>query len=112
MPPVLNSIYEKFEEFYRSSQTRRLTMNTQSSHGTIQFTWMKRPIQLACKLYQMAILLLFNDHPEITFSQLGEFTKLPSDVLQVHLSGIVSKGVISCSTDKTFNPDRKVKKIF
>ncbi|ELP86985.1 cullin-2, putative [Entamoeba invadens IP1] len=105
MPADMKFVFDKFTEFYNENQKKKLTLNHNSSTGVVQFQWLKRPMQVTCRFYQIGILMLFNENPQIKLNEVGAKTKLTSDVLAVNMSGILSKGLISNSTGKSFTPD-------
>lgn len=105
LPGPINDVFTTFSKYYSDKNTKKITLDMIMSHGIIQFSWMKRPIQIQTKLFQMGILMLFNETKELTFAELGEKTGLDSDRLASSISGIVSKGILVCSTDKEFKPD-------
>ncbi|EDR24645.1 cullin-1, putative [Entamoeba dispar SAW760] len=105
MPSQLKEVFDKFSEFYKTTQNKKLTLNHTSSTGIIQFSWLRRPIQITCRFYQLGLLMLFNDNKEITYAELGTKTALNTDDLAICMSGMVSKGLLSNSTGKEFKPE-------
>ncbi|KAL7721986.1 cullin-1 [Entamoeba marina] len=105
MPSQLQEIFTQFSDFYKSQQNKRLTLNHNSSTGVIQFSWLKRPMQITCKLQQIGIILLLNEKAEWTYSEIGSKTGMTSDNLSLCLSGIVTKNVLLCSTASNFTPE-------
>jgi len=108
-PQQIALVYKTLQDYYIKSQNKKLKINDIQTTGVLQFQWMKRPIQITCRYYQIGIMLLFNDKPELTFLEIQQLTGLDSDNAKICLSGPVSKGLLQNSTGKSFTPSSVIK---
>lgn len=124
-PPIEISMdCERFSRFYKNKhEGRKLTWLWQLCKGEVKATYCKNtktPYTFQVSLYQMAILLLFNDKDQHTYEDIASTTQLNADALDPSLSILCKAKVLIPKPDgdkvgpgKTFrlNYDFKSKKV-
>jgi cullin 1 len=84
-PEVLIRTYERFAKFYTDKHSgRKLTWLWQLCKGEIRANYIKQgkmPYTFQVSTYQMAILLLFNDSPVLSYEEIQEATSIAKDTL-------------------------------
>ena len=104
------AIFNAYKNFcVRDGSKKKVDLDIGRSWCVLQIPFNKRKYEIIARYPQTVILMLFNEKKEMTFAELGERTGLGSDILAYQLSGIVSKGVLSCSTGKSFEPESEFK---
>ncbi len=123
-PAEIQADCDKFARFYKNKhEGRKLTWLWQLCKGEVKTSYCKSsktPFTFQVSVYQMAILLLFNDKDNYTYDEIASATQLNPDSLDPSLGIIVKAKVLTMSPDgdkvgpgKTFqlNYDFKSKKI-
>lgn len=116
--------FERFTRFYKSNhEGRKLTWLWHLCKGDLRANYVRNgrtPYTFQVSLYQMAILLLFNDKDTQTFEDIEATTQLNPDVLEQAMATILKAKVLLMSPEggkagpgKTFrlNTEFKNKKI-
>ncbi|KAF6841957.1 Cullin family protein [Colletotrichum plurivorum] len=123
-PPEINEDCERFARFYKSRhEGRKLTWLWQLSRGELKAGYCKNsktPFTFQVSVYQMAILLMFNDKDNNSYEDISGVTLLSAEVLEQALGVLVKTRVLVMSPEggkpgpgKSFrlNFDFKSKKI-
>ena len=124
-PAEISADCERFSRFYKNKhEGRKLTWLWQLCKGDLKATYCKNsktPYTLQVSLYQMAILLLFNEKDQQTYEEIATATQLNNEALDPSLSVLCKAKVLTSSPDegdkvkpgKTFslNYDFKSKKV-
>lgn len=115
LPPLLKPTFDKFVEHYEQQHnTRRLKWLWNFGKGEMKLNLDNgKVVLLQVSIYQMMILLAFNDTDTLTHEQLEKDVQLPNELLDGSLDYIVKAGVLLESQPKvyTFNNDFKTKKL-
>ncbi|KAJ3158381.1 Cullin-4 [Geranomyces michiganensis] len=78
IPDQLARCQEVFKEFYMSKYSgRRLTWQHMLGTGVLYCRFERGAKELSVSTYQALVLLLFNDHPQLTYAEIGQLTNLP-----------------------------------
>ena len=123
-PAIIQADCDKFTRYYKNKhEGRKLTWLYQLCKGDLKTGYCrtsKTPFTFQVSLYQMAILLLFNERDAYTYEEIASATQLNNDSLDPSLGIIVKAKVLTMSPEgdrvgpgKTFslNYDFKSKKI-
>ncbi|KAH8884799.1 Cullin-domain-containing protein [Thozetella sp. PMI_491] len=123
-PEEINADCERFSRFYKNKhEGRKLTWLWQLCKGEVKANYCKgakMPYTFQVSIYQMAILLLFNDKDKHTYEEIAETTQLNSEALDPSLGILLKAKVLLIGPDgdkpgpgKTFalNFDFKNKKL-
>jgi cullin 1 len=123
-PAEIQADCDKFTRYYKNKhEGRKLTWLWQLCKGEVKTGYCrssKTPFTFQVSVYQMAILLLFNDGDKHTYEEIAEATQLNSEALDPALGIIIKAKVLTMSPEgdkvgpgKTFhlNYDFKSKKI-
>jgi len=89
LPPDAADACQKFETFYLAKHTGR-RLSWQPNQGTVDLKALmpKSRHELNVTTYQMALLVLFNQHPTLTMGQIASKTQIPADELKRHLMSL------------------------
>ncbi|KAK0701670.1 Cullin [Lasiosphaeria miniovina] len=102
-PEDIMADYERFSRYYRNKhEGRKLTWLWQLCKGEVKANYIKNakmPYTFQVSIYQMAILLLFNDKDKITYDEIASTTQLNTDSLDPSLSILVKAKVLTVSPD-------------
>ena len=106
-PPIeISADCERFSRFYKNKhEGRKLTWLWQLCKGEVKATYCKNtktPYTFQVSLYQMAILLLFNEKDQQTYDDIASTTQLNSEALDPSLSILCKAKVL------VMKPDGKV----
>ncbi|KIV98167.1 hypothetical protein PV10_01847 [Exophiala mesophila] len=112
-PPVeIKKAVDSFIRFYDQKHTgRKLTWLWQLCKGEIRANYIrsqKVPYTFQVSMYQMAVLLLFNDSDKLDYSEIKELTNLTDDTLDPAI-GILCKArvIIATPEDAKASPGTK-----
>ena len=98
-PAEISMDCERFSRFYKNKhEGRKLTWLWQLCKGEVKATYCrnsKTPYTFQVSLYQMAILLLFNDQDQHTYDDIASTTQLNADALDPSLSILCKAKVLS-----------------
>lgn len=96
LPEVLSAGLAKFSMFYTAQHTgRKLKLLVKESKGEIKTNYLKRNLLVGVSLYQIAILLCFNDRLEVSVSTLADKTELEKSFLVSHLEYILKTKLLT-----------------
>ncbi|KAK1752069.1 Cullin-1 [Echria macrotheca] len=122
-PQEIAADCERFSRFYRNKhEGRKLTWLWQLCKGEVKTNYIrnaKMPYTFQVSIYQMAVLLLFNDKEKNTYEEIASTTQLNSESLDPSLGILVKAKVVNVSpegekvgpgTAYTLNHDFKNKK--
>ncbi|KAI5294411.1 hypothetical protein KEM52_004082 [Ascosphaera acerosa] len=102
-PPELASAAERFKSFYFSKHNgRKITWLWQLCKGELKATYLrntKMPCTFQVSTYQMAILLLFNDHDSLDYANIELATKLSPEILDSNLAFLSRARVLNVSPE-------------
>ncbi|KAK3358620.1 Cullin [Lasiosphaeria ovina] len=102
-PEDIMADYERFSRYYRNKhEGRKLTWLWQLCKGEVKANYIKNakmPYTFQVSIYQMAILLLFNDKDKITYDEIASTTQLNTESLDPSLSILVKAKVLTVSPD-------------
>lgn len=93
---------ERFSRFYKQKhEGRKLTWLWQLCKGELKTGYQKgkTPYVFQVSLYQMAILLLFNDKDTYTYEEIMELTQLNAETLDPSLGIILKAKVLTMTPD-------------
>ena len=123
-PEEVNADCERFSRFYKNKhEGRKLTWLWQLCKGEVKANYCKgakMPYTFQVSIYQMAILLLFNEKDKNTYEEIAQTTQLNAESLDPSLAILLKAKVLLMSPDgdkpgpgKTFalNFDFKNKKL-
>jgi len=123
-PPEVQADLDRFTLFYKNKhEGRKLTWLWQLCKGEVKTSYCKNqkaPYMFQVSVYQMAVLLLFNDKDVQTYEDISSATQLSNDVLDPQIGILLKAKVLTMKPEgdkpgpgKTFhlNYDFKSKKI-
>jgi len=91
LPTEMENCCNSFETFYSETYSgRKLTWQTSIGGGTIKAKFPLGDVEVFLSTYQMMILLLVNDDPELTFKTIITKTQVNEKDLKRNLSGLFS----------------------
>ncbi|PSR80176.1 Cullin [Coniella lustricola] len=113
-PAEIAADMERFTRFYKHKhEGRKLTWLWQLCKGELKANYCKNsktPYTFQVSLYQMAVLLLFNESDQNTYEDISETTQMNSDALDPALGILLKAKVLTMSPEgdkpgagKTFN---------
>lgn len=113
-PPEIAADIELFTRFYKHKhEGRKLTWLWQLCKGELKANYCKNsktPYTFQVSVYQMAVLLLFNENDQNTYEDIAEATQLNSETLDPALGILLKAKVLTMSPEgdkpgagKTFN---------
>ncbi|KAK4130541.1 ubiquitin-protein ligase-like protein [Trichocladium antarcticum] len=98
-PEEISADCDRFARFYKNKhEGRKLTWLWQLCKGEVKATYIKNakmPYTFQVSIYQMAILLLFNEKSKNTYDEIASTTQLNSEALDPSL-GIFLKAKVLC----------------
>lgn len=108
-PPIeISADCERFSRFYKNKhEGRKLTWLWQLCKGEVKVTYCKNtktPYTFQVSLYQMAILLLFNEKDHQTYDDIASTTQLNSEALDPSLSILCKAKVLLMKPDGKVGP--------
>ncbi|KAH8911393.1 Cullin-domain-containing protein [Coniochaeta sp. PMI_546] len=108
-PPIeISADCERFSRFYKNKhEGRKLTWLWQLCKGEVKATYCKNtktPYTFQVSLYQMAILLLFNERDHQTYDDIASTTQLNSEALDPSLSILCKAKVLLMKPDGKVGP--------
>ncbi|OIW28423.1 Cullin-domain-containing protein [Coniochaeta ligniaria NRRL 30616] len=108
-PPIeISADCERFSRFYKNKhEGRKLTWLWQLCKGEVKATYCKNtktPYTFQVSLYQMAILLLFNEKDHQTYDDIASTTQLNSEALDPSLSILCKAKVLLMKPDGKVGP--------
>jgi cullin 1 len=108
-PPIeIAADCERFSRFYKNKhEGRKLTWLWQLCKGEVKATYCKNtktPYTFQVSLYQMAILLLFNEKDHQTYDDIASTTQLNSEALDPSLSILCKAKVLLMKPDGRVGP--------
>eukprot|EP00892_Ulva_mutabilis_P012681 jgi/Ulvmu1/9786/UM056_0026.1 len=108
LPAELESCTAAFEEFYKHKHSgRQLQWHPAMGTADLKATIRGKRVMLTVTTYQMVVLMLLNDQPSISFSDLLRVTQIPKDDLKpalIGLSMVKGKALLKKSpSSKEFN---------
>lgn len=108
-PPIeISADCERFSRFYKNKhEGRKLTWLWQLCKGEVKVTYCKNtktPYTFQVSLYQMAILLLFNEKDHQTYDDIASTTQLNSEALDPSLSILCKAKVLLMKPDGKIGP--------
>lgn len=108
-PPIeIAADCERFSRFYKNKhEGRKLTWLWQLCKGEVKATYCKNtktPYTFQVSLYQMAILLLFNEKDQHTYDDIASTTQLNSEALDPSLSILCKAKVLVMKPDAKVGP--------
>ncbi|RKO91623.1 Cullin [Blyttiomyces helicus] len=116
IPEELLRTYERFANYYTNKHSgRKLTWLFHLGKGELKTSYAKcgkATITLMASLYQMGILLQYNNQTSFTSGEIAAGTKLNADALKNNLELLVKLKVLILEADRyTLNLDLKSKKV-
>mmetsp|Transcript_24421 Transcript_24421/g.53296 ORF Transcript_24421/g.53296 Transcript_24421/m.53296 type:complete len:740 (-) Transcript_24421:186-2405(-) len=89
LPAELEQCCEKFRTFYLSAHTgRRLTWQTNMGTADVKATFANSKHELNVSTYQLCIILLFNESPTLSYSDIATATDIPTADLKRNLQSL------------------------
>ena len=115
LPPALRAPFDEFVEFYdRVHNGRKLKWLWNFGKGEMKLNLPNgKVVVLSVSIYQMMILLAFNNADVLTHDQLATDVRLPAELLDGSLAYIVKSGILveQAPNVYAFNPDFKSKRL-
>ncbi|KAI5307034.1 hypothetical protein KEM56_005427 [Ascosphaera pollenicola] len=106
-PPEIAKTTERFKTFYFDKHNgRKLTWLWQLCKGEIKANYLKNtkvPCTFQVSTFQMGILLLYNDHESLDYSDIEKATQLSPEVLDANL-GFLAKVKVLTTTPENSEP--------
>ncbi|UJR17070.1 hypothetical protein I4U23_003967 [Adineta vaga] len=98
LPIELKTTFDQFNEFYTNRHpNRKLTWIHQQSKGELEISFHPKKYLLQVSLYQMTILLLFNQNSNYwTVEKLYDATLINSDILKQTLCNLSKNKILIC----------------
>lgn len=97
-PPEIVKTAERFQSFYFDKHSgRKLTWLWQLCKGEIKANYIKNtkvPYTFQVSTFQMGILLLYNEHDTLEFSEIQKATALSNEILEPNLSILLKAKVL------------------
>ncbi|GAD96555.1 cullin [Paecilomyces variotii No. 5] len=97
-PPEIVKTAERFQSFYFDKHNgRKLTWLWQLCKGEIKANYIKNtkvPYTFQVSTFQMGILLLYNEHDTLEFSEIQKATALANEILEPNLSILLKAKVL------------------
>ncbi|CAF1268122.1 unnamed protein product, partial [Adineta ricciae] len=104
VPPLLEKSIRSFELFYNEQYSgRKLSWLHNLSTVDVRMFYFDRPYFVTMSTYQMATLILFNDHQKLSFKELEESTRLSTKELEKQLSILIENKLL-LRDDTEFQP--------
>ncbi|KAK0714819.1 ubiquitin-protein ligase-like protein [Lasiosphaeris hirsuta] len=107
-PEEISADCERFARFYRNKhEGRKLTWLWQLCKGEIKTNYIrnaKMPYTFQVSIYQMAILLLFNEKDKNTYEEIASTTQLNTEALDPSLSILLKAKVLTISDGDKVGP--------
>ncbi|KAL7712940.1 Cullin family profile domain-containing protein [Entamoeba marina] len=101
IPEHIKNVFNNFQQFYtKKKHNQKLTPCWSKSSGILA---LNKTFSITSSLYQMVLLLKFNEESEYTVSRLAELTKIPITSVKRFLSGAVVKKVLLIKDSKLFD---------
>lgn len=101
IPSQLVKSVQMFEEYYNGQFSgRKLTWLQHLSSGEVRVAYLKRPYFITVTMYQMTVILLFNDRTSISFSDISASTQLLDKELKRTLQSLVDAKLIEKSKEE------------
>lgn len=102
-PAEISADMERFSRFYKHKhEGRKLTWLWQLCKGELKVNYCKNsktPYTFQVSLYQMAILVLFNDNDQNTYEDITEATQMNSETLDPALGILLKAKVLTASPE-------------
>jgi len=102
-PEEISADCDRFARFYRNKhEGRKLTWLWQLCKGEVKTNYIrnaKMPYTFQVSIYQMAILLLFNEKDKNTYDEIASTTQLNSEALDPSLNILVKAKVLNVSPE-------------
>ncbi|KAI5284871.1 hypothetical protein KEM54_001005 [Ascosphaera aggregata] len=102
-PPDISKTTERFKAFYFDKHNgRKLTWLWQLCKGEIKVNYLKNskmPCTFQVSTFQMAILLLYNDHESLDYSDIEKATQLSPELLDTNLAFLTKAKVLTVSPE-------------
>jgi cullin 1 len=102
-PAEISKAYERFQQFYGQKHSgRKLTWLWQLCKGEVKANYCKNqktPYTFQVSVYQMAILLLFNESDKHSYDDILKATQLQADTLDPQLGILLKAKVLTMSGD-------------
>ncbi|KAH7375618.1 cullin-1 [Plectosphaerella cucumerina] len=112
-PAEINEDTERFSRFYKNKhEGRKLTWLWQLCKGELKANYCKNsktPFTFQVSVYQMAVLLLFNDKDSHSYDEIAGATLLSSDVLDQALAILLKAKVLLVSPDGKPEPGKTLR---
>ncbi|CAF3426396.1 unnamed protein product [Rotaria sp. Silwood1] len=98
LPNKLEHIVNNFNKFYKYLHNgRKLTWIYQHSKGELQTFFTDRVYTLQVSMYQMVILLLFNNALEWTIEKIQDETQIKIELLLLVLNTLIESKILTCT---------------
>ncbi|KAK3319257.1 Cullin [Apodospora peruviana] len=102
-PAEIDKDCQLFSRFYRNKhEGRKLTWLWQLCKGEVKATYIKNakmPYTFQVSIYQMAVLLLFNEKDKITYEEIASTTQLNNEALDPSLNILLKAKVLNVSPE-------------
>ncbi|GJJ13280.1 hypothetical protein Clacol_007531 [Clathrus columnatus] len=114
IPREIQPTYDRFQRYYQAKHSgRKLTWLWNYSKNELRTNYLNQKYMLMTSSYQMAVLVLYNDHDTLSFEEIITATAISKEILSQVL-GLLTKAKILLSDDNEqfdVNPNFKSKKI-
>ncbi|XP_050536894.1 cullin-2 [Daktulosphaira vitifoliae] len=90
IPEQLIPCMQYFEEFYKKKfNGRKLTWLHHHCQGELKLNYLQKVYMVTMQTFQMAIMLLFENHNSLKYSEIQELLQLSNDQFQKHINSLV-----------------------
>uniref|UniRef100_A0A158PBD2 Cullin-2 n=1 Tax=Angiostrongylus cantonensis TaxID=6313 RepID=A0A158PBD2_ANGCA len=97
LPLILQPSIAEFEKYYIGAHNgRKLTWLYNMSHGELRLTYLDKPYLVFMSVYQMAILLCFQERDSIILSDISAATGITGDTLLRNVRSIIDATYLKC----------------
>ncbi|UJR07329.1 hypothetical protein I4U23_011616 [Adineta vaga] len=104
LPNELNSSYDHFQKCYKNyTKFQRLILLPQYSYGELEVCFKSLKYIFEVSLYQMIVLLLFNQTSILTIEQIQNQTNIRNDILQEVIASLLKHNLIICDQRNNLN---------
>ncbi|XP_025190388.1 cullin-2-like [Melanaphis sacchari] len=90
IPKQIMACVQNFELFYGEKFSgRKLTWLHHQSQGVLKLNYLQKPYIVTLKMFQMSIMLLFEDCDTLKYSEINDILKLNKDQFKRHIDSLI-----------------------
>ncbi|KAK0436828.1 Cullin [Desarmillaria tabescens] len=114
IPREIYPTYDRFQEYYQTKHSgRKLTWLWNYSRNELRTNYLNQRYILVTSSFQMAILVMYNDHDTLSLTELITATSIPKEVITQILSILIKAKILVNEEPEQYdlNPSFRSKKI-